>query len=151
MNKALKIKNFKLVIKFLHRILFPLKNLSPKKRRTLTAIALLVLLIAIPLSVYILRHAGISEAAWFNDSWGFRKAIRVTSTEGAVQNNVFVSFTLDTASLITAGKLQSNCQDIRVTDVNGKLLKYHIGRATACNNASTSIDFLLSSFPDGQS
>jgi len=150
MNRKLRIKNLKLIIEFLHKVFFPLKNLSPKKRRALTGIALLVLLITIPLSVYV-RNAGIFEAAWFNTNWGFRQAIPVTSTEGAIQNNVFVSFTLDTATLITAGKMKSNCSDIRITDVNGNLLKYHIGRTNACNNISTSIDFLLSSFPDGQS
>ncbi len=92
-----------------------------------------------------------SQAAWFDDSWGYRQRIDVTSTNGSTQSNVFLSISLDTATLITAGKLQSSCQDIRVTDVGGKLLSYHIGRTNACNNAATTIDFLINSFINGNS
>lgn len=97
------------------------------------------------------KNAPVSKAAWFNDNWAYRQAIPVTSTNGSVQTNVFISFTIDTATLITAGRLQSSCQDIRITDINGNLLKYHVGRTNPCNNAATIIDFLVSSFPDGTS
>jgi len=133
MNKALKIKNFKLIIKFLHKVFFPLKNLSPKKRRALTGIALLVLLITIPLSIYILRHAGISEAAWFNDNWGYRKSIAVSNSSGGTLSNFQVKI-LDNKDLsvdITAGKIKSDLGDLRFTDINGKLLPYWIEDTTA--------------------
>lgn len=92
-----------------------------------------------------------TEAAWFNDNWGFRQSVPVTSTNGSAQTNKFISFTLATNTLITNGQLQSSCQDIRITDAYGNILSYHVGRTNACNNASTTIDFLLSSFPDGAS
>ncbi|EKD91103.1 MAG: hypothetical protein ACD_30C00045G0003 [uncultured bacterium] len=88
------------------------------------------------------------EAAWVDDDWGFRQEVPVTSTNGSAQSNVFISFSLDTATLITAGKLQSSCQDIRITTQAGEVLPYHVGRTNACNNAATTIDFLLTSFPD---
>jgi hypothetical protein len=141
----------KKIIRNFTKVIFPWRNLSKKTRKRVVFASIAIILILAPVVIYTLENATQSEAAWFNDSWGFRKAIPVTSTEGAVQNNVFVSFTLDTATLITAGKMQSNCNDIRITDVNGKLLKYHIGRVNACNNATTTIDTLLSSFPNGQS
>ncbi len=89
-----------------------------------------------------------TSAAWFSDDWGYRQEVPVTSTNGSAQSNVYISFSLDTAALITAGKLQSSCQDIRITDQGGNLLPYHIGRTNACNASNTTIDFLLASFPD---
>ncbi|MBI2595346.1 four helix bundle protein [Candidatus Daviesbacteria bacterium] len=89
-----------------------------------------------------------TQAVWFNDDWAYRQEVPVTSTNGSAQSNVFISFSLDTATLITAGKLQSSCQDIRITDQGGKNLPYYIGRTNACNLSNTTVDFLLTSFPD---
>ena len=144
-------KTLHLTRKVLSRLLFPLKHLSKRNQKIVMCIALLIVIVIIPVILYSLSHLGNAEAAWFNTNWSFRKAIPVTSTNGSTQSNVFISFTLDTASLITAGKLQSNCQDIRVTNTNGKLLKYHVGRTNPCNNASTTIDVLVPSFINGQS
>ena len=91
---------------------------------------------------------GETEAAWFNDNWAFRKEIPATSTNGSAQSNVYLTFTFDTATLITNGQLQSSCQDIRLTDQYGNVLKRRVGRTNACNLSNTTVDFLLSSFPD---
>lgn len=88
-----------------------------------------------------------AEAAWFNDNWAYRKEVPITAN-AAEDTDVFFSFTLDTATLITAGQLQSSCQDIRITDVNGNLLQYHVGRTNACNNAATTIDALAPYAPN---
>lgn len=82
-----------------------------------------------------------TQAAWFNDNWAYRKEVPITAN-AAADTDAFFSFTLDTSALITAGQLQSSCQDIRVTDVNGNILQYHVGRTNACNNAATTIDAL---------
>ena len=91
-----------------------------------------------------------ADAAWFNDNWGYRKEIPVTANTG-VDTNTYISFSLDTATLITAGQLQSSCQDIRVTDVGGNILAYHVGRTNACNNAATTIDALVPTLGAGAS
>ncbi len=123
-----------------------------KKLTKKIVIALLALImIAIPLIYLTVINSREASASWYNDNWAYRQAIPVTSTNGSAQTNVFISFTLDTATAITNGKLQGSCQDIRITDVGGKLLPYHVGRTNACNNAATTIDFLLASFPDGTS
>jgi hypothetical protein len=57
-----------------------------------------------------------------------------------------VEFTVDTATLISGGKMQSDCDDIRITDVNGNLLDYDYEN---CNNASTTIIFELSRIDAG--
>lgn len=91
-----------------------------------------------------------AEAAWFNDDWKFRQEVPITANTGA-DTNTFISFSLDTATLITAGKLQSSCQDIRVTDLGGNILAYHVGRTNACNNAATTIDALVPTLAAGAS
>lgn len=45
--------------------------------------------------------------------------------------------TVDTDDLITAGKLQSSCQDLRFTNTNGKHLPYYID--SGCNGNSTKV------------
>lgn len=89
-----------------------------------------------------------TEAAWFNDNWTYREAIPI-STHSASESNVYDTFQLDTATLITAGKLQSSCQDIRVTDASGNILKYNVGRTNACNASNTTIDYLIPTMGSG--
>ncbi len=90
-----------------------------------------------------------TQAAWFNDNWAYRKEVPITAN-AAADTDAFFSFTLDTATLITAGQLQSSCQDIRVTDAYGNILPFHVGRTNACNNAATTID-ALAPFPPNSS
>ena len=45
---------------------------------------------------------------------------------------------LDSATLITANKVQSDCDDIRITDINGKLIPHWVEPLT-CNTSTTKI------------
>src|SRR5581483_10644725 len=101
-----------------------------------------------PIAFFTLQKPHKAEAAWFNDSWAYRQSIPI-ATHTAAETNVYITFQLDTATLISNEQLQSACQDIRVTDVGGKLLAYHVGRTNACNNAATTIDALVPSMPAG--
>ncbi|MBI2617827.1 DUF2341 domain-containing protein [Candidatus Gottesmanbacteria bacterium] len=88
-----------------------------------------------------------TEAVWFNDNWGYRQIVAITNS-GSNQTDYQVGITLDTATLITAGKMQSDCDDVRVTDVNGKVLPHVIEEGSApCNNASTKIWTMVPSIP----
>jgi hypothetical protein len=79
--------------------------------------------------------------------WSYRRPITIDNT--ANSNNLTdyqVLVTLDTASLITAGKMRSDCGDIRFTDSNGTtLLNYWI--ESGCNTASTKIWVKVPSIP----
>jgi hypothetical protein len=79
-------------------------------------------------------------AAWFNDNWSYRQTIAITNS-GSAQTDFQVSFTMNTSTLISAGKMQSGCQDIRITDFNGKILPYWIekGASATCNTTTTKI------------
>lgn len=78
------------------------------------------------------------EAAWFDTGWGFRQKMPVNNTSGSTQVDFQIDVTINTATLVTNGKLQSNCQDIRFTDQSGKVLPYWI-EPTTCNTTTTKI------------
>ena len=113
--------------------------------------AMLLFIFSLSVGIYLIIIPKSAQAAWFNDNWGYRKSIPITSTNGSDQNNVFLSFSLDTATLISASKMQSSCQDIRITDQTGNILFHHIGRTNACNNAATTVDFLPTGVLNGAS
>jgi|GEM_PF-473423 len=77
---------------------------------------------------------------------GYKKPITVTST--AALTNYQTSFTLDTASLIAAGKMRSDCGDIRIKDSDQTTdLFYWIGVVgTGCN--PTPVTFTANSSTD---
>jgi hypothetical protein len=80
-----------------------------------------------------------SAAAWWNDTWGYRKEIPITYTgsQNLTEYQILIDG-LDTATLISAGKLQSDCDDLRFTDRDGNLLDYSIVGNT-CNTSDTEI------------
>src|SRR3989344_2149751 len=66
-----------------------------------------------------------AKAEWFDDTWGYRTSYSNNNTGSAVTNQK-VKLDIDTATLITNSKLQSDCDDSRFTDQNGNLLDYFI-------------------------
>ncbi|TSC88001.1 MAG: hypothetical protein G01um10145_950 [Microgenomates group bacterium Gr01-1014_5] len=75
------------------------------------------------------------EAAWFDDSWGYRQRIPI-DTHTASETNVYNEIVVDTATL-TTDKLQADCDDLRFTKENGQLLPYQI--VSGCDTATTTI------------
>ncbi len=69
------------------------------------------------------RNGGKVEAAWFDDSWGYRQIITLTNN-GSTQTDYQVQVVVGTGDLIAAGKMQSDCNDLRFTDLSGKVLSY---------------------------
>lgn len=109
-------------------------------KRKILLLSLIVLFISLPLAYLVYRYQPKLEAAWYDDSFAYRKAVNITNSSGSTLTDFQVSFTLDTASLISAGKMQSDCDDIRITDVNGKVLPHWIEENNpGCNNAATKI------------
>ena len=125
-----------------------IRNLSPKTSRKLsiTLVILGTLLLPILLVTYNLKHAH-KVAAWFDESFLYRQITTVTNA-GKAQADFQVSITMDTATLITANKMQADCDDIRVTDINGKILPHRIEEGSApCNNSATKIWVKIPSIP----
>lgn len=86
------------------------------------------------------------SATWWNSFWNYRRSITISNSTGSSQNNAFVRIlnNYNLSSLISAGKLQSDLDDLRFTDSNNNLLSYWIQDST-----STSVDIWVSipSFP----
>ncbi|MGI6423544.1 MAG: DUF2341 domain-containing protein [Candidatus Dojkabacteria bacterium] len=123
----------------------PFKKIS---KRTILIASTLVILLGTPLLVYLSnREKTEDSSAWYDNNWLYRRAITV-SNSGSTLTNEDVLITLDTQSLITAGKLQSNCNDLRFVDSNDTtLLSYWI--EGGCNTTSTKIWVRIPSLPSG--
>ncbi len=108
-----------------------------RQRKVATGLAVIFLLgTIIALIMYSAREV---EADWWDETWRFRQRIPLTySGSGSLtEYQVFIDG-FDTASLVTAGKMQSDCDDIRFVDLAGNILDYAIVGAT-CNTSDTEI------------
>ena len=83
---------------------------------------------------------------WWNASWSYRRPITITEQSGNTLTDYQVKLTIDTASLISEGKLRSDCGDIRFTDANDNEIPYWIEPNT-CNSANTVIWVKVSYIP----
>jgi len=93
--------------------------------------------------LYLLMRPKPASAAWYDDSWAYRTEYTVNNS-GAADSNKKVKFDIDTATLISAGKMQSDCGDSRFTDGSGNLLRYFIDTAGGdCNTNSTDYYVLI--------
>ncbi|MDY6771291.1 MAG: DUF2341 domain-containing protein, partial [Candidatus Nanohaloarchaea archaeon] len=71
-------------------------------------------------------------------AWSYRKPITVTEQAGTTLNNYPVKVTVDTGALISAGKLQSDCGDLRFwSPTHGTLDYWHA--SSECNTATTTV------------
>ncbi|MEW6069899.1 MAG: DUF2341 domain-containing protein [Candidatus Thermoplasmatota archaeon] len=76
-------------------------------------------------------------AGWYNSSWQYRKPITIAEQSGTALIDYQVLLTIDTASLISVGKMQSDGDDIRFTDANNIELSYWI--ESGINTTTTKI------------
>jgi hypothetical protein len=83
--------------------------------------------------------------------YSFRRQITINNTSNSNNLTDFqVLITLDTQSLISAGKMRNDCGDIRFTDSDGQtLLNYWL--ESGCNTASTKIWVKVPSIPANSS
>ncbi len=81
-----------------------------------------------------------TEAAWWDDSYAYRQ--QIIFTHNAALTNASMRITVsNTNTLVSAGKMQVDCDDSRFTDSNGKLLRYRL--ISGCNSASTVYDIIF--------
>ena len=110
-------------------------------------ISCIVILLAAFVGYFSLRPPA-SSAAWFDGGYGYRQKVTVTNVTGSPLTDMQVSINLDTAALVTANKLQSDCDDVRITDVNGKTLPIWIESGKyGCNTTNTYIWIKVPTLP----
>lgn len=78
------------------------------------------------------------SAGWWDDSWNYRQAITVTISSGTSDvADLDTVLSIGTSSLVASGKLQSDCDDLRFTNITGTVLPYYID--SGCNSSATKI------------
>lgn len=113
----------------------PYRNLPLLFQRTISALLIFTIL-ALNFNFLNILFVPKAQAAWYDDSWTYRKAITVTVTTNASDiTNLQTLLTVD-ANALGSSKLQTNCQDLRFTNANGKLLDYYIDTCTNSTAAS---------------
>ena len=128
-----KMTNIKKAIDRVYSLVSPLFT-HPKKHFK-TWLVIVGVLVASWAVVFFLRSPEPTQASWWNETWLYRRAIQISNDNGEDLEDFQVAITLDTASLIADGKMQDTCDDVRFTNINGKLLPYF--QTTACNAATT--------------
>ncbi len=81
-----------------------------------------------------------AHAAWFDDFFAYRQTVSFTHNAN-VTTDSRVNLTINTSTLVTANKMQSDCDDTRFTDPSGKVLRFQL--VSGCNTSSTSYDVIL--------
>ena len=79
-----------------------------------------------------------STDATFNSNFSYRRAITVTSSNSYPETEINVMVEVDTAAIITAGKMNSDCSDIMLTDANGTSIPHWVAD-NSCNTEKTYI------------
>jgi len=114
-------------------------------RKKLIAIIMIAIVAAGFSYLFFSRNTPKAEAGWFDESWLYRQLVDITNS-GSDQTDYQAMITFDSATLIVAGKMQDDCDDIRVTDINGKLLSLWIEPGT-CDDSATRVWIKVPSIP----
>lgn len=140
------LKSFTLLNPLLKKVIPGFKKLPTKFQKGISVLLLITILLTLlpPFSPF-WNSTPKAEAAWFDDSWSYRKSIAITA-HTAQETNKYISVTIDTAAL-TTDKLQADCDDIRFTKYNGEVLPYYI--VSGCDTATTIIHINFDVFPAG--
>ena len=164
-----KIKNLKFKIgSLLHlfkieNLKFKINKLLPTRKSRLIASAA-VILILLPIVVNTLLSLRKVQASWWNKtegggSWLKRQNIPMVNNSGdSLASGTTVAVTVDTKSLVSQGKLQSDCDDLRVVYQSGstdtELTRYlsYPGGASCSTSEATKVYFKLNAvLADGSS
>ncbi len=83
---------------------------------------------------------------WWNTSWDYRRKINLTEKSNNILTDYQFNVTLNTQSLISAGKMRSDCGDVRFVDSSNNELDYWV--EYGCNTSSTLIwvEYSLSAY-----
>jgi hypothetical protein len=119
-------------------------------KNAIAGMAVLLLITIGPVAYFVFHNPDSAQAAWFDTNWGFRQKIPLSNSSGSTQTDFQVQITIDTATLITAGKLQTSCQDVRFTSLAGKVLPHWIEPNT-CNSTTTKVWVKVDSIPSASS
>lgn len=73
-----------------------------------------------------------SMGAWWDDSWNYRKPVAITNNVETALYDYSMNINLNTADLISQGRMQGDCGDIRIIE-NGEEINYGIINPDSAN------------------
>jgi hypothetical protein len=116
-------------------------------RKSIIIASSILILGGTSLIFYLTNRNSESIQGWMDSNWVYRRAIDVTGS-GSTLLNEDVLIELDTASLISNGKLQADCDDLRFVDSDDSTsLDYWV--EGGCNTANTQVWVQIPSLPAG--
>ncbi|MDP7081624.1 MAG: DUF2341 domain-containing protein, partial [Candidatus Undinarchaeales archaeon] len=91
------------------------------------------------------KEASLFDPPWWDERWSHRVPVTITNAVATDLTNVQVVVPLDTKAIIDAGKMGSDCGDIRVVDQEGALLSHWVG--PDCGGTATKAWVKLATLP----
>ncbi|KKL27553.1 hypothetical protein LCGC14_2383990, partial [marine sediment metagenome] len=111
-----------------------------KIRRKLPNIITVFIIILGLIIIYFIFQGQEVKAEWFNDSWMYRQKITANNNSNFDATDVPYKVLVDTSTLITDGKMQSDGDDIRIINESGQIVRFQIEESTL-NTSETGIWF----------
>jgi len=85
--------------------------------------------------------------AWWNSTWSYRQNYTISNGGASGLTNFQVIMDVNTSTLISGGKMRSDCADIRFTNAAGTGTVYHTLQKGTCNKVHTYLTVNVSSIP----
>jgi hypothetical protein len=79
---------------------------------------------------------------WYNENWAYRTPIQVSVSNGTTEENFQIHVFVNTTFLYDAGKLKSDCGDVRFADYDGNLLS-HWEWDDVCDTSGGETEFVV--------
>jgi hypothetical protein len=79
----------------------------------------------------------ITKDPWWNGSWPYRKMINITELNNTNLTNYQVNLAINSTALISSGKMNADCSDLRIADDYASEIPYWI--ESGCNTTSTQV------------
>lgn len=98
---------------------------SSRRRLYVFAVALPLILILGIAGIISLKNALRIKAVWMDSAWEYRQTITITNN-GSTQTTYQTMVAVDTYALISQGKMNTDCSDLRFADAAGSTMSYFI-------------------------
>ena len=118
---------------------FSSKSIFKKKLKLKKVVTIFVVILGL-VAIYFIFQGQEAKAEWFNDNWMYRQKITANNNSDFDATDVPYKVLIDTSTLITNGKMQSDGDDIRITNKGGQIVRFQIEESTL-NTSETGIWF----------
>ncbi len=97
------------------------------------------------IATVMLASTSLADTPYWDTNWNYRKQVVITSNVATTLYDYSMEISFDTAELMSEGKMQNDCGDIRIVE-NGQEIDYGIRNP---NSVSTEIYFIATDLNDG--